>query len=262
MILAPAKINLFLRVLNKRDDGYHNLASLFQTIDLSDEIHLQLSDEDRFTCSNPELENPDNLVIKALNLFRRHVDPFHVKIHLIKNIPLQAGLGGGSSDAAATLLGLSELLNHPLSDEALHLLACQLGSDVPFFLKPGPAYCEGRGELIQRVKKLKNQPLWIVKPPFGLSTPAVFQCLNLSLLSARDPRNSLEGHLYSAGDYYNDLEEAAFSLEPSLRRIKTTLLTQGFTTVTLSGSGSAFFCLGDGCPNMPQDFFVRQASFL
>ena len=261
--LAPAKINLFLRVLNKREDGYHNLASLFQTIDLADQIQLELSDEDQFTCSHSEVDPKDNLVLKALALFRSKVDkPFKIKIHLVKNIPLQSGLGGGSSNAAATLNGLNELLSQPLTDEELFHLACQLGSDVPYFLKPGPAYCEGKGEQIKRIKKLESQPVWIVKPPFGLPTPEVYKCLDLKQLKDRDPKTSLESHLFSKGEYYNDLEEAAFSLQPTLRDIKNTLLSQGFTNVILSGSGSSFFCIGQGYPEMPPTFFTRKSNFL
>lgn len=261
-LLAPAKINLFLRILGKRDDGYHAIASLFQTLDLADQLQLEIAPVDSFTCSAPALETADNLVMKALALFRSQIKtPFAVKCHLVKSIPLQAGLGGGSSDAAAMLNGLNQLLNHPLADDELLPLATQLGSDVPYFLKPGPAYCEGRGELVKRLKPLEKQTVWIIKPPFGLSTPQVYQTLNLASLKPRDPKLSLEEHLLGKGEYYNDLEEAAFALEPSLATLKASLLDQGFSTVLLSGSGSSLFCLGTPYPTTPPDHFVRKCCF-
>lgn len=260
---APAKINLFLRLLGKRADGYHEVASLMQTIDLADELRLELADKDQFSCSSAPLETQDNLVIKALNAFRQHYSaPFEVRVHLSKNIPVEAGLGGGSSNAAALLNGLNELLGLPLEDEELYQIACRLGSDVPFFLKGGTAFCKGRGEEIKRLKKCDSQVVWIVKPPYGLSTPLVYQNVHLASLQERDPLLSLQEHLLGHGPYYNDLEEAAFTLAPQLATLKATLLTQGFSPVLLCGSGSSLFCLGGGYPDVPSDYFVRKAHFI
>lgn len=260
---APAKINLFLRVLSKRGDGYHELASLFQTIDIFDQLTLQLTPEDKFTCSKPELENSDNLVMKALDLFRKKSGKsFGLACHLVKNIPMQAGLGGGSSDAAQMLKGLNQLLSYPFEDTDLLELARELGSDVPFFLTGGAAYCEGRGDIVKKIKSLENKTLWIIKPPVGVSTPVVYQKLDLSKLVERNPKLSLQDHLLSKGEYYNDLEEAAFAAEPSLRGVKENLLAQNFATVTLSGSGSAFFCIGDVYPTVPKDYYIRRCNYL
>ena len=260
---APAKINLFLRALHKRTDGYHELASLLQTIGLADTLTLKLADKDTFSCSDPCLQGEDNLAIKALRLFRRHVNrPFFVACTLEKKIPLQAGLGGGSSDAAAMLIGLNRLLESPLADDELCKLASELGSDVPFFLKGGSAFCQGRGERITPLSPLACKTVWIIKPPFGLSTPEVYRALNIAGLKPRCPHTSLSEHLQGQGEYYNDLEGAALLLRPQLATLKHTLLASGFSTVLLSGSGSAFFCLGDGSPSLSPDHFVCKTRFL
>lgn len=244
---APAKINLFLRVLGKRSDGYHELASLFQTLDFYDTLELELASEDQFTCTEPVLQNGDNLCVKALALFRQRVGKeFFVKTHLAKRIPREAGLGGGSSNAAAMLKGVNRLLNEPLDPEILLDLAQKLGSDVPFFLSGGAAYCTGRGEIVKKVKPLEEETVWIVKPSKGLLTPEVYRHLNLASLKARDPLLSLQEHIFGKGEYYNDLEEAAFSLDPSLRETKNYLLTKNFKAVLLAGSGSALVCIGQG----------------
>lgn len=260
---SPAKINLFLKIMGKRPDGYHDLCSLFQTLDLTDTLKLNLSDSDNFTCTDHLIQSQDNLALKALCLFRDETKlNFSVHCHLIKNIPLQAGLGGGSSNAATMLKGLNQLLNFPLDDLALHLLAAKLGSDVPFFLKGGSAFCEGRGELVKTLRPLERQTVWIVKPPIGISTPEVYRNLDLSKLPLRNPKESLQAHLFGKGEYYNDLEETALAIEPSVKELKKHLLKQGFRTVMLSGSGSSLICFGEGEPNVPADTFSRRCTFI
>lgn len=246
---SPAKINLFFRVLYKRDDGFHEIASLYQAIDLGDWIQIGKAQQDHFTCSDATLAMCDNnLVVKALYLFRdktRILDP--VMIHLDKKIPREAGLGGGSSNAATTLWALYTLFGlKPCLSELQELGAC-LGSDVPFFFSSGTSYCTGRGEKLQDVmlqEVFYDTSFWIAKPSFGLSTPAVYKACNPSLLFHRDPQESLQSFISSDPVFYNDLEEAAFSLCPKLSKVKNTILASGFTQVIMSGSGSSFFCLG------------------
>lgn len=150
-LISPAKVNLFLRVLGKRPDGYHELASLFQAIDLADTLHFTLSKHDHLTCTDPAIPlDNTNLIWKTVHLFRRKTNhQFPIHIHLEKNIPIQAGLGGGSSNAATTLWALNELLNTHIPSETLTAWAGEIGSDVPFFLSTGTAYCTGRGEIVK-----------------------------------------------------------------------------------------------------------------
>lgn len=249
-LLSPSKVNLFLRILKKRPDGYHELASLFQAISLCDTLRIRLAGQDRFTCSDPYLPiDSNNLVIAALQKIRsQYSKDFHVHIHLEKEIPVQAGLGGGSGNAATALWGINTLLENPFSLEQLSAMGAEIGSDVPFFLSEGTAFCRGRGELVESVKSLKPQELWIVKPIEGLPTPLVYAGLHLEQLVQRDPIESLKKVALGEQEYYNDLEDSAFALLPRLRMIKEELLAAGFSPVMLCGSGTAFFCIGNGTP--------------
>jgi 4-diphosphocytidyl-2-C-methyl-D-erythritol kinase len=247
LFFSPAKINLFFRVLRKRSDGYHEIASLFQAIDLFDLIYFSKNDLDLLTCSDPTLScGSDNLIVKALHLFRRNFPfSFSVKIHLEKRIPIQSGLGGGSGNAATTLWALNELTGRPATLEQLISMGAELGSDVPFFLSKGTAYCTGRGEYLEPFNLPHPLEGWVAKPPFGLSTPLVYKETCVEELSSKDPRASLIGY----PQFYNDLETASFRLEPRLLDYRTRLEQMGFELVTMTGSGTAFFCIG-GYPNI------------
>lgn len=257
---SPAKINLFLKILGKRPDGYHEIASLFQAIDLCDTMHFKLSQEDTFTCSDPSLPTDENnLVIKARELFRRKTGRNNpVSIQLQKNIPHQAGLGGGSSNAATTLWALNQLCGTPATAEQLAAWGAEIGSDVSFFLSQGTAYCTGRGEKLLPLPSLNAQNVWIVKPPVGLSTPKVYSGLKLEVEN-QSKQFSVDAEALlvkftsqKSNDklpVFNDLEAPAFQLAPELAELKQKLETFGFSNVLMSGSGSAFFCLGDG--NLP-----------
>jgi 4-diphosphocytidyl-2-C-methyl-D-erythritol kinase len=240
-LFSPAKINIFFRVLRKRSDGFHEIASLYQAIDLCDRIIFAEDEADSLTSSDPELScGGDNLVVKALNLFRsRFPFPSGVKIHLEKRIPMQAGLGGGSSNAATTLWGLNVLSGYPASLDELIEMGLKLGSDVPFFFSLGTAYCTGRGENIEPFTLPCPIEGWLAKPSFGLSTPLVYQETRPQELIPRDPRASLESY----PQFYNDLESAAFRLEPRLSAFRNQLERMGFDAVTMTGSGTAFFCI-------------------
>lgn len=232
---SPAKINLFLRVKDKRLDGYHNLDTLIQTVDLCDTLYVSLAKEDYITCTNHLAPTDDsNLISKATKLFRVKTgieDKLHV--HLVKRIPIEAGLGGGSSNAATTLWAFNELCGKPATLQQLMQWGAELGSDVPFFFSEGTAFCMGRGEIVQRLPAFTEQKIWIVKPHFGSSTAEVYR--NFSPSSVHFPSESL---------YFNDLEPIAFSLKPQLAKLKNELLAMGFATVVMSGSGSSFFCIG------------------
>lgn len=246
--LSPAKVNLFLRIIRRRPDGYHELASLFQTIDLCDTIHFEIAERDSLQCTDPSLPTDQtNLVNKAVALFRQNTGlNTYFDIRLDKKIPQQAGLGGGSSNAATTLWALNELTGRPASLQQLVDWGGALGSDVAFFLSEGSAYCTGRGEVIRSVGPLPPKKLIIVKPSQGLSTPQVYGQVKAEMLEQRDPEQALRNFMDGRPLYFNDLEEPAFKVMPELADLKRQLLNGGFETVLMSGSGSSFFCIGNG----------------
>jgi 4-diphosphocytidyl-2-C-methyl-D-erythritol kinase len=227
---SPAKLNLFFHVLRKRSDDYHEISSRYQAIDLFDFLDLKISDIDLLTSSDPFLDcGPSNLVLRALTLFRsRFPDTPYFRIHLEKHIPIQAGLGGGSSNGATTLWAVNLLSKSPATLADLIAMGSELGSDVPFFFSSGSALCTSRGDIFQSVP---FAPLsgWIAKPKVGLSTPLVYQHLL--------PSDWLSPAM-------NHLEAPAFRLEPSLAEIKRTLEEKTKDEVVMTGSGTAFFGFG------------------
>lgn len=254
---SPAKVNLFFRVLGKRGDGYHEIASLYQAIDLGDELKVELTQErDILVCQNSQLPcDSSNLILKASALFRARTHlPIYAKFSLLKTIPIEAGLGGGSSNAATTLWALNELCDHPATIEELKSWGQELGSDVPFFLSQGTAYCTGRGEILEEIEKISSlEKMWIVKPSYGLSTPKVYQTCAACLFEPRSPKEALAGFRRGSPQFFNDLEIPAFKLIPELQKLKEQLRVQGFRTVTMTGSGTAFVCVGDIEPeNIPE----------
>lgn len=249
---SPAKINLFLRVLSRREDGYHELASLFQAVSLFDELNFSLASNDTFSTNDTKLPRDEtNLVLKALHLFRKEMgssQPFH--IHLKKQIPIEAGLGGGSSNAATTLYALNLLHGFPFTEAKLKDLALLLGSDVPFFFSRGSAYGKGRGEIIENVPFKTDKTFWVVKPKEGLATSHIFKNLKLDECSEIAPKFLLQSFLQGKIVPVNDLEPIAFKLFPALKNLKEELLNQGFEFVFLTGSGSALICVGKNIPRV------------
>jgi len=246
-LFSPAKINLFLRILRKRPDGFHELASLFQTINLGDTLTFSLADQDRLTCSDPALPcDHSNLVTKAVDLFRSKTGlQFSINIHLNKRIPIQAGLGGGSSNAATTLWALNALHNHPVSEKELQIWSAEIGSDIPFFFSCGTAYCTGRGENVRDLPPINLPLLTVTKPKEGLSTPAIYNALKLNECSTHNPQELLESFYSDTPLFINDLERPAFRLCPPLQTLKKRLLCEG-QPVFMTGSGTAFVTVGSG----------------
>jgi len=264
-LFSPAKINLFLRIIKKRDDGFHELASLFQAIDLGDVLSfekLSPTDEDILECETEGMPlDATNLVLRAVALLREKC-PDKIpgfRILLEKQTPMQAGLGGGSSNAAAALYGVNELCGRPASQEQLIEWSGALGSDITFFLGPtGSAYCTGRGEILEPVDALPTtyKHLFVIKPYRGLSTPLVFKTLAASEYSTlrrdADPRTLLKSfgdgsRAAPLSDYVNDLEPPAFECEPVLASIKERLLDKyGFHAAMMSGSGTSLFAVATG----------------
>jgi 4-diphosphocytidyl-2-C-methyl-D-erythritol kinase len=268
-LLSPAKVNLFFRVLSRRSDGYHEIASLYQTVNFFDTMVLALSDSDSLTCTDSRVAcDATNLIFKALAVFRKKTNwDASFRVHLEKKIPIQAGLGGGSSNAATMLWGLSRLSGLNIPDEQLGKWAAEFSSDASFFFSHGTAYCTGRGEMLECLPPLAQTHFWLAKPKEGLSTPLVYQRCLAESFAKRNPREYLEWALHGNIQSFNDLESPAFQLMPSLRSLKDTLLTLGFSHVTMTGSGTAMMCFGpvenpslDGIHFYPVSFLNRTAS--
>lgn len=247
-LFSPAKVNLFFRVLSKRVDGYHEIASLMQKTDFGDTLSFSLSEKSQYTCTEPSLGfDQSNLIIKAIDLFKKETGKeFELDVHLDKQIPMGAGLGGGSSNAATTLDALNQLLDVKLSKKDLMTLGAKLGADVPFFFSDGCAYCTGIGEIIEEIKR---QPLYFeVKKPkdLSLSTPLVYKHCKPNAVSNIDPNTLLDLYQKDIDSFVsslvNDLESPAFQLEKKLRLFKQSLFDQGCKQVVMTGSGTAFVC--------------------
>lgn len=235
-LFSPAKINLFFRVLNKREDGYHDIVSLVQCLNFGDTLTFTLNEgSDAFVCNDPSLLwNPTNLIYRAVELFKNKTSlNFSLHVHLDKKIPMQSGLGGGSSNAATALYALNCLMQTQIADSILATWGKELGADVPLFFSLGRALCEGVGDRLTLLP-YKKESYWITKPKaYSLATPTVYgQC-------------EVKPHQLLPALFTNDLEEAAFKLLPVLKDFKQKCLDLGFENVVMTGSGTAFICQGD-----------------
>ena len=238
---APAKINLYLHILGKRADGFHELETLMAPISLGDTVEIELIAQGvEFTCSDPALgDAKENLATRAAKIFLEELRlETGVRIHLEKAVPVGAGLGGGSSDAAAVLLALRELTGVKCDDATLAELAARLGSDVPFFIYKTPAVCRGRGELIEPVALTDKLQGLLVHPGFGVSTPWAYKTY------AANPQRGETGRKFEGFALRNDLEPAAFSKYVWLPAVKAWFRAQPEVLDSLmSGSGSSVFAL-------------------
>lgn len=255
---SPCKVNLLLNILRKREDGFHELETVMQPVQLCDRIAVEKAASGiTLTCSNPALPvDNSNLVRKAATAFCRAANVTDgVKIHLEKCIPLAAGLGGGSGNAAHTLCALNELFGLPLTTAKLQELAAVLGSDVPFFLQSQPALAYGRGELVQPLDPfpaLRGAHILLIHPGFGVSTAWAYQSLAKfpdALQGKVGRAQQLIGLLQSsdlataARAFYNALEAPVLPKHPLLALYQEFLRTNGAPAVLMSGSGSTTFAL-------------------
>lgn len=248
-IQAPAKVNLVLRILAKRPDGYHDIETLMAPISLADEIDIAVTEGDgiELECDQGDLPvGPGNLVWRAADVFRKETGlRFHARIVLRKRIPHGAGLGGGSSDAAAVLKALDETLQAGLGSQKLEAMAAKIGSDIPFFIRCKPALCLGRGELMQEAPAIPKTPLLLIKPPFPISTAWAYKAW-----SAHKP-TSFRNQSHAGIELINDLEEPVFQKYLLLPAMRAWLLEQDEVAAALmSGSGSTLFAVlrGDAGP--------------
>lgn len=250
---AYAKVNLTLTVGARRDDGYHEVSTVMQTVDLCDTLCLTAGEGGlSMTCTDPAIPaDESNLVLRAARLFFAETGrPVpDLRFELEKHIPSQAGLGGGSSDAAAVLLALRLFRAPGMPDEMLERMGAKLGSDVPFFIRGGTRRCTGRGERPQRLSPLRGGWFVIVKPPEGFATPEMYR--RLDGLPQEPPRPDRMTEALTAGDIravaaalYNSFERVV-PLDSAVWAIRDALLTHGALGAQLSGSGSAVFGLFD-----------------
>jgi 4-diphosphocytidyl-2-C-methyl-D-erythritol kinase len=253
-LAAFAKINLDLRVLGVRADGYHDLRTIFQTLALHDTLTFEARPGAfAIACTDPEVPTDRrNLIWKAASVLwrmvgaRRGDTPKDVVVHLDKQIPTEAGLGGGSADAAVTLVGLSRVWELDVDMPTLCRLAARLGADVPFFLVGGTALGLGRGDDIYPLADLPRAPVVIVRPSFGVSTAEAYQWFDTEpRRTARTaPRLKLpDGWPQWARSLRNDLEVPVSKHHPTIGRIKHTLMDAGAVFSAMSGSGSTVFGL-------------------
>ena len=247
-IRAYAKINLGLEVLGRRDDGYHELRTILQTIDFYDELDFAPAESGvHLTTSDPGLPTgEDNLVFRAASrLAERSGYREGVAIRLRKHVPAGAGLGGGSADAAATLRTLDRLWDLRASREDLHELASELGMDVPFFLHGGTALAVGRGDEVYPLRTEVDFPIVLILPDFSISTASVYRSLRLTTNpSGRKLQHfAWDGPRALAGldELVNELEEATGEHSNSIQEFKKLLIENGATASMMSGSGSAVF---------------------
>jgi len=258
---APAKINLFLALTGKRQDGFNQLISIISKLELKDTLKIRRfghSESLKLSCPNyPELETTQNLVAQAIDAWRKESgENMGLEVVLEKKIPLEAGLGGGSSDAVAALLGVNSLSCDPLSDQKLLAIAAKIGSDCPVFLQPGICLVEGRGELVAPLNMpgTCNQEILLFRPPLGHPTGQIFQIFEKIGKYSEEENARKKIKLWQSGEtalqdfVYNDLEQAVFSKYLYFSPLYEEIRNQFGLYTMLSGSGSASFSL------LPQDF--------
>jgi 4-diphosphocytidyl-2-C-methyl-D-erythritol kinase len=248
-IKSPAKVNLHLEVLAKRSDGYHDIRSIMVPIDLCDVLYISLIESDRIEVSSDQADLPvdeKNLAYRAALLILEETrKAIGVKIRIEKRIPVAAGLGGGSSNAAATLLGLNRLLGTRLTRREMMRLGARLGADVPFFVFGHPALARGIGENIQPLVGLPQFWFLLVYPGIRISTRWAYERLNLWLTKPPDHiinMPTFSWDISNLGSFLrNDLEKAVMPAYPVLQSIKHGLLRAGAVSCLMSGSGSTIY---------------------
>jgi 4-diphosphocytidyl-2-C-methyl-D-erythritol kinase len=252
ILRSYAKINLGLHILGRRSDGYHEIRTIFQTISLHDRLEIELTRKRtiKFECECDQIRSNENLVVKAINYLCQYMHlPQGFRVHLKKKIPLGAGLGGGSSNAAIALLGIRRLLGLNLSNEDLFEIGGVLGSDVPFFFVGGRALGVGRGSEVYPLEDQPAKDLLLLVPPYPVSTARAYARLSLPLTKKINKSmipvfcpayiDSLSNGL----GMENDFEKVVFEDFPELKQLKTRMLNRGANTAALTGSGSALFAI-------------------
>ncbi|HVX25254.1 MAG TPA: 4-(cytidine 5'-diphospho)-2-C-methyl-D-erythritol kinase [Parafilimonas sp.] len=269
MVTFPnCKINLGLNIISKRDDGYHNLETVFYPLPFYDVLEIITSDkkENEFFLTGIYIDGDtkNNLCLKAYNILKKDFSqlPF-VKIYLHKNIPVGAGLGGGSADGAFILTLLNEKFNLNLSEEKLLQYALQLGSDCPFFIKNTPCFAQSRGEVLEEISlNLSGYKLILINPDIHINTAWAFAQIQTSI-----PEKSVKEIIQQPVSQWkenlkNDFEQAVFAAHPSLQKIKKQLYTLGAVYAAMTGSGSTMFAIFNNDENLSRlnfenNYFIK-----
>ncbi len=258
-----AKINLLLRILGRRDDNFHELRTVFQTVSLKDYLTFGKHEEIVLTCGDDKIPLDDNnLIVKAAKLLR---EEFKItkgaSIHLEKNIPAPGGLGGGSSNAAVALIGLSRLWKIKMNLRRLEELGNLLGSDVPFFFHGGTALGTERGNKIAEMADINPESMLIVTPDIAVSTAEAFEKINAPNLTNISSKSILQICRSEADllvspltNLVNDFENPIFNIEPEIRLVKQKLLSFGAAQALLSGSGASVFAVFKSVQNLQKAF--------
>lgn len=262
---SPAKVNLYLKVLRRREDGYHDILSLMQRISLCDEMTFAPgADGIVIRCPDSPLpEDEENIVYRAAaSFFSRISAPPAIEIIIRKKIPIAAGLGGGSSNAATTLMTLNEISGSPLTGEELQEMGAKLGADVPFFIFGGAAWASGIGDRFTEAAPLPTLWFVLINPAFAVPTKWVYRKLNLELTNTQI-KYSIP-RFYTINDLTrgltNDLEKVTMSAHPVLEQIKALLLESGAGGALMSGSGPTVFgVFGDEGSSLRAETYLRQA---
>lgn len=257
---SPAKINLGLQVLNRRTDGFHNIQTIMHFTGLCDILEIKKSEKDevelQFTQSGIELESGSgkNLCVSAWEIYQQEVRLPPLAIHLHKQIPVGAGLGGGSSNGTITLMGLNRMMGNPIPPGTLHHMATSLGSDCPFFLYDRPMLAEGRGEVLTPVDiKLTGMYLVLFYTGIQISTAEAYAGIRPAPRSM-DLRALPQQPVHRWKDILsNDFEVPVFKLYPELGSLKRALYDAGAIYASLSGSGSALYGIFENIPDIPAD---------
>ena len=271
-IPSYAKVNLYLKIGKKLGSGYHNLQSVMQKIELSDNISIEPINEDKIIieCTNKELEGEENLAYKAALLLKKKYKVKHgVRIVIEKNIPLEAGLGGGSSNAATALINLNKLWGLKLKEKQLIELASQLGSDVPFFIEENAALVEGIGDKIKRIRKSFSINIVLINPGFRVSTrwaysafdkqrPKIKTNANINeLIKAKEKKNIKE----IANNLHNDFEPIVMKKYKVINEIKNNMLRDDALNALVSGSGPTVFGVFNSIYEAREAFFKIQYDY-
>jgi len=253
IVKAPAKINLFLEIINKRQDGYHNLQTVMHTVSLFDTLEFtETPDADvELFCDDKTLgQNKTNIVYKtAVEFKEKYKVKSGVKITLLKKIPIGAGLGGGSSDSAAAILALNKIWNVNADKKELETFAASLGADVPFFLTGGTAKAEGIGDIIEKIDSKEKYFFVLVKPSFGVSTVYAYSKIKFPLTNSdkihritKILQNGVLTKKNASDLFFNRFEDFIFYEYPEIKKIKNVLNELGCPGI-MSGSGSTVFAL-------------------
>jgi 4-diphosphocytidyl-2-C-methyl-D-erythritol kinase len=266
IINSHAKINLGLNVIRKREDGFHDIETIFYPVELCDRLTFHTADEFSFCC-DPPIPNTDtenNLIVRAVRLVEKYIGrKLSVSISVEKYIPVGAGLGGGSSNAAVTLLSLNDLFALDIPEHRLNEIALQLGSDVPFFLKPQSAYATGRGEQLTRIDLEIDKPIVLINPGIHVNTAWAYQQI-IPAMPEKPLKDAIQDNatnLKTLLPYLkNDFEPAVMKQYPLIGEIKAKMYEMGALFAMMSGSGSTVFGIfeDDASAKKAKEYFSKR----